>query len=96
MKVEWQNNPPKKSMNWHKAIEYAESLGDGWRLPTIEELIDACDNNIEGFQAIHYWSSNTYAQDTNYACYVNFYFGVVILADKTFNYSVRCIRDIKE
>lgn len=93
--IKWQNDPPKKSMNWHKAIEYSESLGNGWRLPTTDELIDAYDNNIEGFQAIHYWSSSEYVKNTIYACYVNFNIGVMILADKTFNYSVRCVRDIK-
>ena len=94
--IEWQQNPPKKSMNWHKAIEYAESLGEGWRLPTRAELIDACDNKIEGFEAIYYWSSSTYAQDTNVAWSVNVYDGYVDSSDKTNSfYYVRCVRDVK-
>lgn len=41
--IEWQSNPPVKRMTWYEAIDYAKSLGDGWRLPTRAELIDAYD-----------------------------------------------------
>lgn len=95
MKIEWQSNPPEESMTWFEAVEYAKSLGEGWRLPTRSELIDACDNKIEGFEAIYYWSSSTYAQSTNFAWLVDFSFGPVYSNGKTnYNY-VRCVREIK-
>ena len=94
--IEWQQNPPKEPISWHKAIEYAESLGDGWRLPTRAELIDVCDNNVEGFNGSFYWSSSTYARDTTYAWYVDFDDGGVGYSGKTGNGFVRCIREVKQ
>lgn len=38
MKLEWQENPSKEPMSWDETDKYAKSLGEGWRLPTIEEL----------------------------------------------------------
>lgn len=29
MKLEWQENPTEKPMNYKQAVEYAKSLGDG-------------------------------------------------------------------
>ena len=74
--IEWQQNPPKKPMTWHESMEYAESLGNGWRLPTRAELIDAYDNKIEDFDFSYYWSSSTYAQGTSNAWLVNFNYGL--------------------
>jgi len=33
--LEWQDELVPE-MSWDKAVEYAKSLGDGWRLPTVE------------------------------------------------------------
>ena len=49
-----------KKMNWLNAIDYCESLGSGWRLPTIEELWkirenESLSNNGE-FRSAEYWS----------------------------------------
>ena len=93
--IEWQNNPPEEPMTWHNAVEYAKSLGDGWRLPTRAELIDAYDNKIEDFDFSYYWSSSTYAQNTNNAWYVNFNNGNVNYNAKTNYDCVRCVRDVK-
>lgn len=94
--IEWQNDPTKDKMNWYKAVEYAESLGNGWRLPTRGELADAYDNKVEGFYFNYYWSSSSYVQNTNDAWYVVFSNGNVGYYVKTFKYYVRCVRDIKE
>lgn len=96
IKLEWQDNPPEKPMSWHDAMEYARTLGYGWRLPTKEELKDAYYNKLEGFQSSNYWSSSMYAQDTNNAWYVDFYNGGVYNFYKTYYYYVRCLRDVKE
>ncbi len=94
--IEWQNNPPVKRMTWHEAMEYAKSLGDGWRLPTRSELINAYDGDVIGFKKNSYWSSNTYAQGTNLAWLVYFGTGYVDGDDKTnCFYYVRCVRDVK-
>lgn len=94
--IEWQNNPPQEYMTWYEAVDYAESLSDGWRLPTRGELIDAYDCSVRGFMSGVYWSSSTYAHDNNNAWYVFFYNGVVDYSDTTNNYYVRCVREVKE
>ena len=96
MKLEWQEDAPENPMTWDEAIEYAKSLGDGWRLPTRGELCDAYDNFIDGFKKNNYWSSSTYAQGTNLAWLVYFYDGGVGDDDKTNDGYVRCVREIGE
>ena len=46
-------------MNWEDAKKACENLGDGWRLPTIEELekIYEYRDKIGGFEDNSYWSS---------------------------------------
>lgn len=93
-KLEWQENSPTYPMTWDEAMSYAKSLGDGWRLPTVEELKEAYDNKVEGFQSDGYWSSSTYAQDTNDARIVLFYNGYFGDVYKSDTYYVRCVRNI--
>jgi len=38
MKLEWHKDT-KEDVTWDEALEYCESLGDGWRLPTSKELV---------------------------------------------------------
>ena len=61
-----QNYFPKK-MNWEDAKKACESLGDGWRLPTKDELTILYQNEhdrykeqykIGGFASLGYWSSS--------------------------------------
>lgn len=94
-KLEWQENPPEKPMTWNKAMEYAKSLGEGWRLPKREELIDAYVNKLEGFRSRFYWSSSTCDQNTNCAEYINFSYGYINLSNKADNNYVCCVREIK-
>lgn len=95
MKLEWEKNPPKNLMSWDGAMEYAESLGEGWRLPTRTELIEAHDNNMEGFQSDYYWSSSEYDQNTIFAWNVNFNNGYVYYNSKIYSIYVRCVREVK-
>lgn len=96
MEIEWQSNPPQEFMTWEDAMKYAKSLGDGWRLPTRGELINAYKNDVIGFQKNSYWSLNTYAHNNNNAWTFYFNVGFVDFNDKTNLYYVRCVRDIKE
>jgi hypothetical protein len=94
LKLEWQENPSEKPMNWYEAIKYADLLGEGWRLPTKEELKEAYDSKIEGFKkSLAYWSLEEYVQNTIYAWLVNFYNRYVFYGGKTNTYYVRCVRD---
>jgi hypothetical protein len=48
-------------MTWYDAIKACEALGDGWHLPTIDELNMLYKNyrkfEIGGLYVNHYWSS---------------------------------------
>ena len=94
-KLEWQQNSLEERMTWYQAMTYADSLGEGWRLPTRAELINAYYNYIEDFQSYYYWSLNTYTQNTNVAWYI--YFGNFMAESyslKTYKYYVRCVREV--
>ena len=95
MKLEWQQNSSEKPITWDEANEYVKSLGEGWRLPTIEELKDAFDNKIEGFKSDYYWTSNVNANGDSNAIGVSFGFGDVGYYGKTDHYYVCCVREAK-
>lgn len=80
-------------MIWDGDNDYAKSLGKGWRLPTRNELLDVYDNDVKGFLGRSYWSSSTYAQNTNGAWYVDFDDGGVYYSGKASHRYVRCVRD---
>ena len=49
-------------MDWDEAMKACADLGDGWRLPTKDELNVLCENKdkIGGFALRYYWSSKEY------------------------------------
>ena len=102
----WQKQDDATPRTWDAAITYCSGNaaglpGTGWRLPTDFELttiVDygrsypAIDPVFIGTQSSYYWSSTTYVNDSTYAWYVNFYYGVVRYNGKTISYYVRCVR----
>jgi hypothetical protein len=53
-------------MNWEDAKKACDDLGDGWRLPTIDELnqmFSKYENLLGGFKSKILWSS--YSEDSN-------------------------------
>ena len=86
-----------EKMDWNDAMKYAESLGEGWRLPSLKELMTLWDyeagKSIVPINPSPYWSSSTYASYPHYAWYVNFNKGYVSYDDKYgYNFYVRCVR----
>ena len=76
---------PVKSTNelqWDDAVAYAKSLGDDWRLPTIEECFIMYNNKV--ITEDTYWSSSEY--DNNTAWTFNFTNGDAYLNNKTNTY----------
>ena len=53
------NKRTEEPSTWYDAIEYVELLGDGWRLPTIEEL-DVIYKSENDFEKEGYWSSTEF------------------------------------
>jgi hypothetical protein len=65
-------------LQWDDAVAYAKSLGDGWRLPTIEECFIMYNNKV--ITGGVYWSSSEdgnnnawhFGFNVGYASYSNF------------------------
>ena len=60
------------AMNWYKAQDACIKLGNGWRLPTKDELdkLYQYRNRIQSFTTGNYWSSTE--SGFNNACYLGF------------------------
>ena len=99
----WESQETDKRMSWKKALEYTETLGDNWRLPTVQELITLIDFSkinpackIANTHCSYYWSSTTYAYGTYSAWYVSFGNGGVSYGNKSGSYYVRCVKGEKK
>jgi hypothetical protein len=92
-----QKDFPQK-MNWSVASSACAGLGDGWRLPTKDELMKQLYNNrlkIGGFAHDAYWSSTEAELDSNVAWFQDFFGGkqnAVLKNNATF--SVRAVKSL--
>ena len=86
-----------EQLTWDEAINACAALGDGWRLPTRQELneIVAHKENIEGLTATYYWSSTKYF---NYHAWLHptHNGGRIKYANKNLTFNVRAVRTCKE
>ena len=78
--------------NHKAATEACASLGDGWRLPTMNELLEMNDYKELLELKYYYWSS-TYK--TYYAWLWSFFYGDSFTGNKDDTYRVRPVRTIK-
>ena len=65
--LEWKKQETQE-MSWYDAVS---NIPKGYRLPTIQELNTAIQNNVEGFKTDEYWSSTTHSQSNNFGLYVS-------------------------
>ena len=90
-----------QTMTWQQAIDYCKSKGDGWRLPTMNELIYywCVEPSIPAeskFSASYYWSATNYSSVPNaIARVIDFSDGRMIFESKTKQRYVRCVRDVE-
>jgi hypothetical protein len=82
-------------MSWADAKKACEALGDGWRLPSKDELNSMFinKNEIGGFSAGAYWSSTEAIPATRVAFIQYFNYGSRIAEDKTYKSYVRAVRN---
>ncbi len=82
-------------MHFGAARVLCEGLGDGWRLPTKEELSFLCKNKdkIGGFESQMYWSS-TIRWDYGYSWIHNFYLDKEETNNHEAKMSVRAVRTL--
>lgn len=94
--LEW--GPNEGRMTWDAAVKLAASKGDGWRLPTVAELVSQYDYDADkpkdaGWNG-WYWSSSPY--DCHHAWFVRFVNGYVNLAYRDYEGGVRCVREVAD
>ena len=79
-------------MSWNEAKEACANLGNGWRLPTKDELnlIYENKNVVGGFANYYYWSSTE--AGFKYAWNQSFLNGLQFNGNKDFAYFVRAVR----
>ncbi len=84
----------KTDVTWKQAKSYAKSLGDGWRVPTKEELqiIQASTKAKEFAKDGIFWSSSINVGYAGNAWVVGFGYGGVGFTGKTYSCGVRCVR----
>jgi len=87
--------PGGEKMTWEEAKKACESLGDGWRLPTKDELniLYLNNTNLNGIKDNAYWSSTL---DGNLAHLVIFMNGIQgdAVSKSRYGWAVRAIRTI--
>jgi hypothetical protein len=86
---------------WEEAQRKCEDLGDGWRLPTKEELnlLHQKKDSIGGFSVNHYWSKSEIDSMTAWSQYFGNFsdiYGKQFIQNKKDRLSVRPIRKIKD
>ncbi len=100
----WQDNSEVKTIkkDWQGAIAYCKGLGDGWRLPSFNELYSITEHSKKSpaissaFENVStddwYWSSTTYASADAHAWVVSFHNGNDGYNHEDSSDSVRCVR----
>ena len=93
--LEIYNNDILIEKKWNDALKSCEQLGDGWRLPTKEELNTIFQNkeSIKNLKDKGYWSSTE--DEFNYAWGQGFKDGLQKTAKKELKLNVRPVRNIR-
>ena len=100
--LEWQADVPEQVFTWSDANAYSASLGDGWRLPTIKELLSLVDYETHSpacsvfpdCPSEWFWSSSPVSGDTTFAWAVGFGSGSTYSTGVSSAYRVRCVRSV--
>jgi len=99
----WQDDVDAKSVtkNWNDAKDYCDTKGNGWHLPTIQELNSIMEYSNERYinsafintYSFYYWSSTSNVRYYNsHAWMVSFDYGDQYYNIKANSFYVRCVR----
>lgn len=104
-RLTWQQDAVRIWYTWAGATTYCKNLalaGDGWRLPSIRELMTLVDVRqrapaidpkfFPNTQNAYFWTSSLLARDPTKAWYVYFSYGYSYAISVSFNNAVRCVR----
>lgn len=89
--LEWGKTADNK-MNWEDAKNWCKKQGEGWRLPTRIELLQALEGKVSGFKDGYYWSSAEYS--VTCAWFQHFTTGYQFNTNKIDSHYVRCVRGL--
>ncbi len=81
-------------MTWDEAIKAVEKLGNGWRLPTIEEFFMIYKNKLINNNSKGYWSSTEYGNE-GFAWYFSFNSEDAYYSSKDNASYVRAVRNLE-
>ena len=98
----WQETLSHDTYTWEEANKYAKSLGEGWRVPTIQELltlvdyerIDPACKEFPTTSSERFWSSTLFSYNQDCAWSVHFYGGDTYWEGKYTRALVRCVRSL--
>jgi hypothetical protein len=79
-------------MSWKAAKKWCAKQGEGWRLPTRVELVQAFDEGILTGDDRWFWSSTEASNNAALAWYVVLSYGGTDVNNKTNGGYVRCVR----
>lgn len=98
----WSQEAIAVDVDFADAEKAVAALGEGWRLPTVEELFQLADRSrirpaidTEAFpdtKSSYYWSSTPYAGDTSAVWVVHFYYGGSLSHRRSYLACVRAVR----
>ena len=99
----WRKAPEPGSFTFHEAQTHAQKTAQQtnlpWRVPTIDELLGLVDHSLSNpatsfpdTPSVVFWSFSPYVGSTNYAWFVNFYYGYVYINVRYSTYAVRLVR----
>lgn len=91
---------------WSAAFEHCQNLAfagyEDWRLPSRIELVSLVDftraepaiaaETFPGTPAAWHWTSSLSVDPSNFAYYVNFFYGYTNSNDRVYSQQVRCVR----
>lgn len=97
--LEWSLDNISKELTWHNALSACTTLGYGWRLPTIQELLTLVEYEkskpaamLPNMRSFYYWSATIYDCYADDAWVVDFSYGNGFWYYKFNDYYVRAVR----